>query len=158
MRKNIVCHLEGFSCGKPCGLALPCGRHTCVEPCHAGQCLKSSNNSRVLNEPSISITKCTQPCKTIRDSCGHICGANCHEGQCPSTPCNQQIKAKCLCGNRSATVICSENEKEHQRIRTSQLASKMADIATTSQPQTSKYSNRYRGVSFNSSSYLPLPL
>ena len=130
MRKNIVCHLEGFSCGKPCGLALPCGRHTCVEPCHAGQCLKSSNNSRVLNESSISITKCTQPCKTIRDSCGHICGANCHEGQCPSTPCNQQIKAKCLCGNRSATVICSENEKEHQRIRTSQLASKMADIAS----------------------------
>merc|ERR1719216_236965 len=36
----------------------------------------------------------------------------------------------CLCGNRSATVICSENEKEHQRIRTSQLASKMPDIAS----------------------------
>ena len=34
----------------------------------------------------------------------------------------------CICGNRTATVICSENEKEHQRIRTSQLASKMADI------------------------------
>jgi len=42
--------------------------------------------------------------------------------------CLYKVKAMCICGNRTATVICSENEKEHQRIRTSQLASKMADI------------------------------
>ena len=128
LRKNIVCHLEGFSCGRPCGLPLPCGKHSCIEPCHSGQCLKVNSQETQSTRPNVK--KCTQPCKTVRDSCGHPCGANCHDGACPNTPCNQKIKAKCGCGNRTATVICSENEKEHQRIRTSQLASRMADIAS----------------------------
>jgi len=130
LRKNVVCHLEVFSCGKPCGLPLPCGKHPCVEPCHSGQCLKVAVSSQDSNDANKSTKKCTQPCKNIRDGCGHACGANCHDGTCPNTLCSEQIKAKCVCGSRTATVICSENEKEHQRIRTSQLASKMADIAS----------------------------
>ena len=126
LRKNIVCHLEGFSCGRPCGLPLSCGKHSCIDQCHSGQCLKVKSQGAHLT----SFKKCTQPCQIERDACGHPCGANCHDGPCPNTPCNQKIKAKCACGNRTATVICSDNEKEHQRMRTSQLASKMAEIAS----------------------------
>ena len=39
--------------------------------------------------------------------------------------CLFQIKVKCQCGNLSRVVICCENEREYQRIRTSQLAAQM---------------------------------
>ena len=35
------------------------------------------------------------------------------------------MKVKCQCGNLSRVVICCENEREYQRIRTSQLAAQM---------------------------------
>jgi len=35
------------------------------------------------------------------------------------------MKVKCACGNLSRMVICSENEREYRRIRTSQLAAQM---------------------------------
>ena len=94
MRKSVVCHLEGISCGKPCGLPLPCGNHYCVESCHSGQCLKKSTNIIGINAADTTLRKCIQPCKNIRDSCGHPCGANCHEGPCPNSPCNQKVNIK----------------------------------------------------------------
>lgn len=35
------------------------------------------------------------------------------------------MKVKCACGHLSRVVICSENEREYRRIRTSQLAAQM---------------------------------
>ncbi|KAK3309534.1 uncharacterized protein B0T15DRAFT_5444 [Chaetomium strumarium] len=29
---------KGWSCQEPCGDLLPCGQHTCTQPCHAGLC------------------------------------------------------------------------------------------------------------------------
>ncbi|CAJ0923170.1 unnamed protein product, partial [Mesorhabditis belari] len=39
-RKNIPCHLETISCGRPCGKALRCGIHECDKRCHRGECEK----------------------------------------------------------------------------------------------------------------------
>ncbi|XP_063241650.1 protein shuttle craft [Bacillus rossius redtenbacheri] len=115
LRKTIPCHQGEFSCGLPCNAALPCGRHRCVLPCHAGPCLREGQ-------------KCTQPCTAPRTLCGHPCSAPCHEGPCPSTPCKEMVKVTCECGHRSTGRACSDNVKEYQRIATAMLASKMADM------------------------------
>lgn len=39
-----------------------------------------------------------------------------------------QVKVTCECGHRSMSRACSDNAKEYQRIATSLLASKMADM------------------------------
>lgn len=41
---------------------------------------------------------------------------------------NSQVKVTCECGHRSVSRACSDNTKEYQRIATSLLASKMADM------------------------------
>jgi len=115
LRKSVFCHLEGLSCGRPCGKDLPCGRHRCLKPCHNGPC-----------QTAATPNACNQPCTIPREDCGHRCGAPCHDGPCnPKAPCQERMKVKCACGNLSRVVICSENEREYQRIRTSQLAAQM---------------------------------
>lgn len=75
MRKTIPCHQEDFSCGRPCGKPLLCGKHACLLPCHKGACTQT----------------CTQPCEKPRTTCNHICRAPCHEGNCPDTPCKEKV-------------------------------------------------------------------
>ena len=29
LRKSVACHIDGISCGRPCGKASSCGRHPC---------------------------------------------------------------------------------------------------------------------------------
>ncbi|KAJ4450805.1 hypothetical protein ANN_02235 [Periplaneta americana] len=115
LRKSVPCHQKELSCGLPCNVSLPCGHHRCILPCHKGPCLK---------EDQI----CTQPCTTPRSLCGHNCAAPCHDGTCPDTPCKEMVKVTCECGHRSVSRACSDNAKEYQRIATSLLASKMADM------------------------------
>ena len=93
-RKNLACHIEGISCGRPCDKDLACGRHRCVSKCHPGACPAA----------------CTQPCRMSRPcGQGHYCGAPCHEGPCPNTPCTTTVSVRCECGHRSATVPCAED-------------------------------------------------
>jgi len=111
-RKNVACLVEGISCGKPCGKSLPCGLHTCNKICHAGLCVDSKIG-------------CVQPCQRIRD-CGHVCAKQCHPGDCPDSVCKTQVRITCECGNRSATVPCSENQ--YSRMTTAMLANRMQDL------------------------------
>ncbi|KAJ9586223.1 hypothetical protein L9F63_020132 [Diploptera punctata] len=115
LRKSIPCHQDEFSCGLPCNVALSCGRHNCILPCHKGPCLKEGQI-------------CVQPCTKPRSLCGHFCAAPCHSGSCPDIPCKEMVKVSCECGHRSTTRACCDNAKEYQRIATSLLASKMADM------------------------------
>ncbi|KAJ1528779.1 hypothetical protein ONE63_007163 [Megalurothrips usitatus] len=115
LRKSIPCHLKEFSCGLPCNKDLPCGSHKCIQLCHKGDCLR----------PGVT---CTQPCVSLRPACQHPCSASCHSGSCPDIPCKEMVKVTCECGHRSAMRPCAENTKEYQRIATSLLASKMADV------------------------------
>lgn len=115
LRKNVPCHQKELSCGLPCNMNLACGRHRCILPCHKGPCLKEGQT-------------CTQPCTVPRSLCGHNCAAPCHDGACPDTLCKEMVKVTCECGHRSMSRACSDNAKEYQRIATSLLASKMADM------------------------------
>lgn len=115
LRKSVPCYQTELSCGLPCNMNMPCGRHRCILPCHKGPCLKEGQT-------------CTQPCTTPRSLCGHNCAAPCHDGPCPDTLCKEMVKVTCECGHRSMSRACSDNTKEYQRIATSLLASKMADM------------------------------
>lgn len=115
LRKAVPCHVEEFSCGLPCGKDLPCGRHKCITSCHKGECLKPDQ-------------ACVQPCTIPRSICGHPCNSPCHDGDCPDTLCKVKITVTCACGHRSTSRTCCENNKEYQRIATSILASKMAEV------------------------------
>lgn len=110
-RKNVACLVEGISCGKPCGKALPCGNHSCIKICHAGACLTRDG--------------CSQPCTVLR-ACEHPCAQPCHQSECPDTVCNTQVRVTCECGNRSASLPCSDNS--YSRVTTALLATRMADM------------------------------
>lgn len=115
LRKAVACYVTEISCGLPCNKPISCGRHKCISTCHSGPCEKPGQ-------------QCTQPCTTPRELCGHICGAPCHEGKCPDMPCKEIVKVTCQCEHRSTSRVCAENSKEYQRIASSILASKMADM------------------------------
>lgn len=111
-RKNVACLVEGISCGRPCGKPLSCSnQHTCIKICHAGPCLGPDG--------------CTQPCTALRP-CEHPCGQPCHDPPCPDVVCTTQVRVACECGNRSATLSCSENS--YSRVTTALLATRMADV------------------------------
>ena len=78
-----MCHLEGISCGRPCGKQLPCYRHACIRSCHEGPCQSTG-------------AQCSQSCAKPRPSCGHSCAAPCHEGDCPKTSCNERVSRGCF--------------------------------------------------------------
>ncbi|XP_066597251.1 protein shuttle craft [Prorops nasuta] len=115
LRKAVPCHVNEISCGLSCNKPISCGRHKCINTCHPGPCEKPGQ-------------QCVQPCTNPREICGHICGAPCHEGPCPDIPCKEMVKVTCQCGHRSTTRMCAVNAKEYQKIASSILASKMADM------------------------------
>ena len=112
LRKNVPCHLTEVSCGKLCGKALSCGRHTCPMTCHDGPCP----------------TTCTQPCPVVRAECSHNCNVPCHEGPCPSVACKEKVKVQCQCGQRTATVSCEEQQSAYKKLATGLLAAKMTAL------------------------------
>ncbi|XP_071480371.1 transcriptional repressor NF-X1-like [Diadema antillarum] len=118
VRYNIPCHVQGISCGRPCGKQLPCGYHTCLKTCHAGEC-----------NP-----ECKQPCKVRRPDCGHPCGVTCHVGwPCPQITCKAKVKMSCPCGRRSQMMECqaSGNDtitKAMQKLTVSKLAGKIQTL------------------------------
>ncbi|KZC08714.1 Protein shuttle craft [Dufourea novaeangliae] len=115
LRKAVACYVNEISCGLPCNKPISCGRHKCITICHPGSCEKPGQ-------------QCTQPCTISREMCGHICAAPCHDGKCPDVPCKEMVKVTCQCGHRMMSRVCAENTKEYQRIASSILASKMADM------------------------------
>ncbi|GFQ90944.1 protein shuttle craft [Trichonephila clavata] len=112
---NVMCFLDGVSCGMMCSKNLPCGKHKCKLTCHAGLCLKEGS-------------KCTQLCTTPRSSCGHPCGNPCHDNQCPETPCKFMVTLVCPCGHLSETTTCYDSTKSYQYLSVSVLVSKMQEI------------------------------
>ncbi|CBY21125.1 unnamed protein product [Oikopleura dioica] len=105
VRRNIPCHLNVVSCGRPCGRALDCG-HTCPKICHEGECITEENQV------------CQQKCQQIRPTCGHICAKKCHTGSAcePFDYCEVKIPLKCACKRRTQNFLCPkiEHMKSHQ--------------------------------------------
>ena len=102
--------IDGLSCGRPCGKALKCGKHSCIKPCHPGDC-----DDQV----------CKQACNELRSTCGHECGAPCHNGPCPMTTCSEKIKLNCACGHLTALVLCSS---ANAGMHSSLLAAQISDL------------------------------
>ncbi|XP_041478842.1 transcriptional repressor NF-X1-like [Lytechinus variegatus] len=118
VRYNIPCHVQGISCGRPCGKPLPCGYHNCLKTCHTGEC-----------DP-----ECKQPCKVIRPDCGHPCGVTCHVGwPCPQITCKSKVTVKCPCGRRVQMMECQASgsdgiNKALQKLTVSKLAGKIQTL------------------------------
>lgn len=130
-RRNVACLVEGISCGKPCGAATPCGRHTCTRPCHPGPC---------------TTVTCTQAC-TVTRPCGHPCATPCHDGDCPDTPCSTSVKISCACGHRQAGVPCSDNA--YSRVTTALLATRMQDVQAGNSVNLAELTKRDRKLECN---------
>ncbi len=127
-RKSVFCHVEGLSCGRPCGQPLSCGRHTCDRACHQDECLQRKENQ---DPNSISGPTCKQRCKKPREgSCGHPCAAPCHDGDCPATPCKEKLQVKCACGHLKATRLCGDQAAEFSRRQMSLMAAQVAAAAS----------------------------
>ncbi|KAF6011593.1 hypothetical protein HII13_002057 [Brettanomyces bruxellensis] len=93
---RVLCSQKTVSCGRPCGLLLPCGVHHCRRVCHPpGHCESTG-------------ATCSQQCgRTL--PCGHACHRKCHGGSpCDPDrfPCRVPVLSHCPCGRRSANLPC----------------------------------------------------
>ncbi len=96
---RVLCSQKTVSCGRPCGLLLPCGVHHCRRVCHPpGHCESTGPTG----------APCSQPCgRTL--PCGHACRRKCHGGSpCDPDrfPCRVPVLSHCPCGRRSANLPC----------------------------------------------------
>ncbi|CAH0558067.1 unnamed protein product [Brassicogethes aeneus] len=112
-RATIPCHQNDFSCGLPCGKALPCKRHKCTVPCHPGACP----------------LPCKRPCTAPRPSCGHACGKPCHEPPCPESVCRQLVPVTCQCGLQKTQRSCLDLADEYRNLEIAKIRDKMSDLA-----------------------------
>ena len=114
------------SCGETCGknLVPDCG-HKCVLLCHPGPCppcpqtisvsCKCGQSSKKTIRCSQQTWTCLKTCK-LKLNCGiHTCSEICHtKEECP--PCKNKSKQKCLCGNKTKEVYCSENKWQCNKV------------------------------------------
>ena len=108
-------------CFKICGKPLACGKHTCENYCHKGNCkpcayivhegeLKCTCGKTTKKAPFLCGSKldCPFPCSVNRP-CGHPCPLNCHDGPCP--PCEVLITKKCRCGKEAfKNIKCGDTK------------------------------------------------
>lgn len=99
---NCYCNQSKHSCGKTCGLALPCG-HNCQKVCHLpGQCFPLGGRDELLQNGCG--TRCNEPLQY----CKHRCLEPCHPNKpCPEdNPCEAEIRLYCKCGFRFVQTLC----------------------------------------------------
>ena len=110
---QTFCHREEVPCGETCGKPLPCGQHTCIAACHAGDCLKVMKDAIVM--PRVGKSKVEQRGCGLRCGqrmmCGHTDESLCHPGRsCPVRPCSAHVQRRCKCGHRVKKVLCNYGE------------------------------------------------
>uniref|UniRef100_A0A8C4QJ29 Nuclear transcription factor, X-box binding-like 1 n=2 Tax=Eptatretus burgeri TaxID=7764 RepID=A0A8C4QJ29_EPTBU len=107
-----------YSCGRPCGKFLPCGNHTCQEPCHAF----ADGRTPPDDQRPISICPpCEVGCLRPRlEGCPHQCTLPCHPGPCPT--CCQIIKVACHCKLTLLHLCCSKLVSASEEKRASLLS------------------------------------
>ncbi|VDM60038.1 unnamed protein product [Angiostrongylus costaricensis] len=111
IRRNVPCHIDAVSCGRPCGKPLSCGAHYCSRNCHSGDCVKNGE-------------KCTRPCMVLRRLCEHPCALPCHGSSvCPESDCQYLVNVTCECGkheiiawNRAFLIFHLQFEKRNENL------------------------------------------
>ncbi|XP_055333654.1 NF-X1-type zinc finger protein NFXL1-like [Paramacrobiotus metropolitanus] len=113
-KKHVArCGTAPASCGTACGKMLSCGKHSCRETCHPGDCqpceqtlpMKCACGTETLPQPcGTREWHCQRICgKTF--ACGaHKCSAQCHSGSCG--PCPRSMPRSCPCGKTKAVTDC----------------------------------------------------
>lgn len=107
MIPNVACCVSKISCGRPCKKLLSCGMHTCLIPCHDGEC-----------------NECRNFCSKTRP-CGHPCNETCHSmGNpiCPDTPCKIAVQVHCPCKRLTGKMTCYEVNKSSHKVSMTMLA------------------------------------
>ncbi|KAJ4431885.1 hypothetical protein ANN_20491 [Periplaneta americana] len=113
-------------CESGCTKPRPVGcTHTCLKPCHPGDCLPCSQMLRVhchcnLNqlyvrcsewtspdaEKKLTLQSCGNQCPK-NFPCGHRCRATCHPGDCPDPDkCRKKVKLTCPCRRLKKEFPC----------------------------------------------------
>ena len=114
---------SGWSCGGVCGDVMPCGDHTCEQPCHEGMCgaCTVAVDSKCYCgkvEKSIACTDrgeeklswkwtgsfdCRETCDRSYDCGIHKCEQTCHpqDEEAPPCPKSADLVTRCPCGKTS---------------------------------------------------------
>ncbi|XP_026813694.1 protein shuttle craft-like isoform X1 [Rhopalosiphum maidis] len=124
LRFAIPCHIKNVSCGMPCGIPLPCKRHTCTKPCHAPPC---------------NTGPCRLPCNLPKLDCSHPCSKPCHDGSCPSIACKIMVSVSCICGNLTEARICSDPKVVEYRLQVKAQSMSFLDNIVDSSPIIKSY-------------------
>lgn len=117
--KTQPCFKRNWSCGKVCGQALGCGRHSCQLECHSGPCppcpTATGTRSCPCGKSVFRDLPCDQVVSKCGDTCGkpmscgvagHTCHRQCHDGECG--PCSVIIEGPCRCGRARKRGLCSD--------------------------------------------------
>ncbi|XP_025197835.1 protein shuttle craft-like isoform X2 [Melanaphis sacchari] len=124
LRFAIPCHIKNVSCGMPCGIPLPCKRHTCVKPCHPPPC---------------NTGPCQLPCNLPKTDCSHPCSKPCHDGSCPPVACKIMVSVSCICGNLTEARICSDPKVVEYRLQVKVQSMNFLDNIVNSSPIIKSY-------------------
>nr|XP_032829270.1 NF-X1-type zinc finger protein NFXL1 [Petromyzon marinus] len=109
------CGGRAWSCGTPCGRALPCRQHKCSVTCHAGECplcphvssqLCCCGTSLAMRPCSSPEWQCIKVCGKAFDCGVHTCELVCHAGACGSCP--RSGERSCPCGKTRCSLPCTE--------------------------------------------------
>ncbi|XP_006019090.1 NF-X1-type zinc finger protein NFXL1 [Alligator sinensis] len=110
------CSNKEWSCQLPCGRKLPCGQHSCENPCHPGNCQPCPRVSkqrcvcgrqiaeRLCASP---LWQCDQVCRRTLPCGNHTCEQVCHSGSCGECP--RTGKRSCPCEKTKFIFPCTED-------------------------------------------------
>ncbi|XP_073198218.1 NF-X1-type zinc finger protein NFXL1 isoform X4 [Lepidochelys kempii] len=110
------CSTKEWSCQLPCGRKLPCGQHSCENPCHPGDCQSCPRVSKQRCVCGRQITErlcacpfwqCEQVCGRTLPCGNHTCEQVCHSGPCGECP--RSGKRPCPCEKSMFFLPCTED-------------------------------------------------
>ena len=121
---------SGWSCGQTCGDVMPCGNHTCPQPCHEGLCGACAsdvearcycgkvNRTMKCDDLEQEIESygwtgqfdCHQICDRLLDCGKHQCEKNCHpqEYHVPHCPRSPDSVSHCPCGKTRVSELAQQ--------------------------------------------------
>lgn len=110
------CTFEIPPCGGTCDKPLACGRHSCVQRCHLGECEPCRqivtktcrcDNLKQKSLPCNAEFTCETKCTRMRNCGKHKCNKKCCDGDglnCP--PCEQRCNKQLGCKNHKCMSLC----------------------------------------------------
>ncbi|CAG9463242.1 unnamed protein product [Pedinophyceae sp. YPF-701] len=112
-RRRVPCCELPWSCERPCGRPLGCGKHTCEQVCHEGACegcaMEGPRKCHCGSSTTAGLS-CTDPTPSCGGTCdkelpcGHRCQQRCHAGGCQT--CLVMVTKACGCGSTRAELPC----------------------------------------------------